>query len=81
MHPEEEYRLYNVPVIEDDKRIATALAIRLKAAGYEVPDTAIIDEYERKYTFRAEPGEGWYRVSPKRVLAWTEKGFPVEKKA
>lgn len=39
-------------------------------------DSAVIDEYERKYTFRAEPGEGWYRVAPKRVLAWTEKGFP-----
>ena len=39
-------------------------------------DAALIDEYERKYNFRAEVGEGWYRVEPKRVLAWTESGFP-----
>ena len=39
-------------------------------------DDPLLDEYERKYTFRAEKGEGWYRVVPKRVLAWTEKDFP-----
>ena len=39
-------------------------------------DAALIDEYERKYNFRAEAGEGWYRVEPMRVLAWTEAGFP-----
>jgi len=39
-------------------------------------DQAILDEYERKYAFRPEPGEGWYRVAPRRVLAWTEAGYP-----
>jgi len=39
-------------------------------------DDSIIDEYERKYAFRADKTEGWYRVAPRRVLAWTEKGFP-----
>jgi len=41
-----------------------------------IADAALIDEYERKYNFRADAGEGWYRVEPKRVLAWTEAGFP-----
>jgi hypothetical protein len=39
-------------------------------------DEALIDAYERKYAFRADPGEGWYRVRPHRVLAWTEAGYP-----
>jgi nitroimidazol reductase NimA-like FMN-containing flavoprotein (pyridoxamine 5'-phosphate oxidase superfamily) len=39
-------------------------------------DEEIIDEYERKYDWRADPGEGWYRVAPRRVLAWTESGYP-----
>jgi hypothetical protein len=39
-------------------------------------DASLIDDYERKYNFRAEAGEGWYRVEPKRVLAWTEAGYP-----
>jgi nitroimidazol reductase NimA-like FMN-containing flavoprotein (pyridoxamine 5'-phosphate oxidase superfamily) len=39
-------------------------------------DNALLDEYERKYNFRADPAEGWFRVAPRRVLAWTEKGFP-----
>ncbi len=39
-------------------------------------DDSVIDEYERKYAFRADKGEGWYRVEPKRVLAWTERDFP-----
>jgi len=39
-------------------------------------DDSILDEYERKYAFRADKAEGWYRVTPHRVLAWTEKGFP-----
>jgi Pyridoxamine 5'-phosphate oxidase len=41
-----------------------------------VADDALIDEYERKYAYRADPGEGWYRVVPRRVLAWTEPGYP-----
>jgi len=47
--------------------------------GEAEPVTAtaeVIDEYERKYAFRADPGEGWYRVVPKRVLAWTERDYP-----
>jgi Pyridoxamine 5'-phosphate oxidase len=39
-------------------------------------DASLIDDYERKYNFRAEAGEGWYRVEPKRVLAWTEAEYP-----
>ncbi len=39
-------------------------------------DDSMLDEYERKYAFRADKAEGWYRVAPRRVLAWTEKGFP-----
>ncbi len=36
----------------------------------------VIDEYERKYDFRASAGEGWYRVIPRRVFAWREKDYP-----
>ena len=32
--------------------------------------------YERKYDFRPNPGEGWYRVRPRRVLAWREEDYP-----
>jgi len=39
-------------------------------------DDSVIDEYDRKYGFRADKGEGWYRVEPQRVLAWTERDFP-----
>ncbi len=39
-------------------------------------DDSIIDEYERKYAFHADKGEGWYRVVPRRVLAWTEADYP-----
>ena len=39
-------------------------------------DASLLDEYERKYNFRADPAEGWYRVEPQRVLAWTEEGYP-----
>lgn len=39
-------------------------------------DDSVIDEYERKYAFRADKAEGWYRVAPRRVLAWTEADFP-----
>jgi hypothetical protein len=46
-----------------------------RAEKVEVDDS-VIDEYERKYAFRADKGEGWYRVVPKRVLAWTEAHYP-----
>jgi len=36
----------------------------------------VIDEYERKYSFRADAGEGWYRVVPRCAFAWTEGGYP-----
>lgn len=39
-------------------------------------DDSVIDEYERKYAFRADKAGGWYRVAPRRVLAWTEADFP-----
>ena len=35
-----------------------------------------VEEYERKYDFRPEPGEGWYRVAPRRALAWREQDYP-----
>jgi Pyridoxamine 5'-phosphate oxidase len=34
-----------------------------------------VEEYERKYDFRPEPGEGWYVVRPGRVLAWREADY------
>ena len=39
-------------------------------------DDSVLDEYERKYAFRPDKDGGWYRVAPKRVLAWTEADFP-----
>jgi hypothetical protein len=36
----------------------------------------VIDEYERKYGFRADAGEGWYRVVPRRAFAWREQDYP-----
>ena len=35
-----------------------------------------VEEYHRKYDYRPEPGEGWYRVAPQRVLAWREQDYP-----
>jgi hypothetical protein len=32
-----------------------------------------VEEYHREYDYRPEPGEGWYRVAPERVLAWREQ--------
>ena len=49
--------------------IVEGRAERMKA------DTSVLDEYERKYSFRAE-AENWFRVEPKRVLAWTEESYP-----
>jgi nitroimidazol reductase NimA-like FMN-containing flavoprotein (pyridoxamine 5'-phosphate oxidase superfamily) len=46
-----------------------------RAEKIEVDDS-VIDEYERKYAFRADKGEGWYRVVLRRVLAWTEANYP-----
>jgi hypothetical protein len=37
---------------------------------------ADVEEYERKYAYRPDPGEGWYRVDPQRVLAWREQDYP-----
>jgi len=37
---------------------------------------ADIDAYEAKYAFRADPGEGWYRVVPRRAFAWQEATYP-----
>ncbi len=39
-------------------------------------DGDVIDEYERKYDYRVEPGEGWYRVVPSRAFAWREQDYP-----
>jgi hypothetical protein len=37
---------------------------------------ADVDEYARKYDYKPDPGEGWYRVAPGRVLAWREQDYP-----
>lgn len=37
---------------------------------------ADIDAYAEKYDFRADPGEGWYRVVPRRAFAWQEATYP-----
>jgi hypothetical protein len=37
---------------------------------------ADVEEYERKYAYKPDPGEGWYRVDPRRVLAWREQDYP-----
>ncbi|HXH97273.1 MAG TPA: pyridoxamine 5'-phosphate oxidase family protein [Gaiellaceae bacterium] len=42
-----------------------------------VATDAVIDDYERKYDFRADPAEGWYRVVPRRAFAWLESDFPA----
>jgi hypothetical protein len=47
--------------------------------GVARPVTATEDDveaYHRKYDYRPEPGEGWYRVAPERVLAWREQDYP-----
>jgi hypothetical protein len=36
----------------------------------------VIEEYARKYDFRADPNEGWYGVVPQRAFAWREADFP-----
>jgi len=35
-----------------------------------------VEEYRVKYDYRPDPGEGWYRVAPRRVLAWREQDYP-----
>jgi len=35
-----------------------------------------VTAYERKYDYRPNPGEGWYRVVPRRTLAWREQDYP-----
>ena len=37
---------------------------------------ADVDAYKGKYDYRPDPGEGWYRVVPRRVLAWQEATYP-----
>jgi hypothetical protein len=47
--------------------------------GVAEPTTATegdVEEYDRKYAFKPEAGEGWYRVAPRRVLAWREEDYP-----
>jgi hypothetical protein len=35
-----------------------------------------VTAYERKYDYRPNPGEAWYRVVPRRTLAWREQDYP-----
>jgi Pyridoxamine 5'-phosphate oxidase len=37
---------------------------------------ADVEEYARKYAYKPDPGQGWYRVEPQRVLAWREQDYP-----
>ena len=49
------------------------------AQGVAVPTAATerdVEEYDRKYGVKPEAGEGWYRVAPRRVLAWRERDYP-----
>jgi PPOX class probable F420-dependent enzyme len=42
-------------------------------------DERLADAYEAKYQFRPEPsdeGGGWFRLSPRMALAWTEQDYP-----
>jgi hypothetical protein len=45
-----------------------------------VPDDALADAFEQKYDWRPDPadasGEGWYRLRPRRALAWLERDYP-----
>lgn len=41
-----------------------------------VATDADVEAYECKYDYRPDPGEGWYRVVPKRALAWREVEYP-----
>ena len=40
-----------------------------------------VTAYHRKYDYRPDPGEGWYRVESRRVLAWREADYPRERDA
>jgi pyridoxine/pyridoxamine 5'-phosphate oxidase len=46
-----------------------------EAKDYELEDS-IADAYEAKYDFRPEPGEGWFKLRPRRVLVWLETDYP-----
>ncbi len=36
----------------------------------------VLDEYDRKYAIRLEPGEGWYVLRPAYAHAWLESDYP-----
>ncbi len=46
-----------------------------------VPDERTADAYEPKYDWRPNVedsgGEGWYRLRPRRALAWLERDYPT----
>jgi len=47
--------------------------------GVAEPTTATerdVDAYEAKYDYRPSAGDGWYRVLPRRALAWREADYP-----
>jgi Pyridoxamine 5'-phosphate oxidase len=54
----------------DEVVILEGVAERVAATDDDVED------YQRKYDYRPDPGEGWYRVAPQRVLAWREQDYP-----
>jgi pyridoxine/pyridoxamine 5'-phosphate oxidase len=45
-----------------------------------VLNDAVADAYNAKYDYRPNPdetsAEGWYRLRPRRALAWLERDFP-----
>jgi pyridoxine/pyridoxamine 5'-phosphate oxidase len=48
--------------------------------GVAEPTTATerdVEAYEAKYDHRPSAGEGWYRVLPRRALAWREADYPL----
>jgi hypothetical protein len=47
---------------------------RVEALGTaELP--LVLDEYERKYATRLEPGDGWFALRPSYVHAWREADY------
>lgn len=38
-------------------------------------DERVADAYEAKYDWRPEDGEGWFRLQPRRALAWLERDY------
>jgi hypothetical protein len=42
---------------------------------YELEES-LAEAYEAKYDYRPEPGDGWFKLRPRRALAWVEREYP-----